>query len=405
MAQQHNIMIGRTSTATAQDILGAFNPAHGDGLTVSNIGNVFQSYFGKVGHESIFELFVTGKQPHHPIEQNLKEEQRAQIQKQLEGSHVTIVHALSGQNTDGRAMSLLDSIFYMKEDLGVNSISLIAPHMSFMRNDRHFRRMLDGQVIDQRNAISSKYFARMLAFAGVDEVISFEAHSQDGINHFQKEFKHGSVNFHPMDEFAAKAFLKHHGPITMNGDWTLAVGAPDGLNKHNDLGIARAKNVGLSLYANSNFGGYTPAHKVADIPWMFGIHKDRINDTETKILNFEGNVQGREVFLIDDIIASGGTTINAADLVKKKGAKSCIAFATHGVLDGDAITKLAKAESVDKVILSDSTPGVVERLQAAGELGESSKFRVASLGQMIVEDIKEVHNHRKLRWAQPITAI
>ncbi|HPF78181.1 MAG TPA: hypothetical protein PLF01_02715 [Alphaproteobacteria bacterium] len=391
MSKKHYILVGRTSEAIASGILGEFgqNP----NLTITAPTNVIQSRFGTFGDgESIFELFVDGKLPDHPIEQNLSEAEKKEIEKDLKGAHITIVHSISGDNTSSRATSLLDGVYDLKDAYGVGSITVIAPHLPFMRNDRRFRKVnSNGEEISQRNAISGRNYARRLKQEGADTVVGFDPHSRDGVKHYRDYFTAANSHFISIADFVAANFARDHDVVDPSGDWMVACGSPDGLNKASDFGIARAKKVGISLYKGTAFDGVTMKNAVEDIPYMFGIAKERINDKETRIIDFSGNVAGKTGLLVDDIYSSGGTTIQGAQRLREEGASACFAYATHGVLTGNAIEKLLNEPSIDSVMLTDSIPGAVEKLQRAGVMHVGSKFKVISLAEPVVAEINKDH--------------
>ena len=83
------------------------------------------------------------------------------------------------------------------------------------------------------------------------------------------------------------------------------------------------------------------------------IDKRRPEPGKSKVMNIIGNVKGKDCMIIDDIIDSGGTIINAADALIKKGARSVHVFITHAVLSGDAINKIQKSK-IKKLIITDT---------------------------------------------------
>lgn len=373
MERNHFIIVGRTSDAIAEGILAEFGPAQG--LVITEPGNVIQSRFGTFGGgESIFELFVNGKLPDHPIEQTLSETQRATVERNLRGAHVTIVHSTSGENTSSRANSLLDGIYDLKSNYHVGSITLVSPHIPFLRNDRRFRKInADGTIEHQRNAVSGRNYARRLRGEGLDRVVGFEAHSRDGVKHYRDFFEHEnslfpgrtSVDFVNTAEFFAEQLSRTNNIVNANGDWQIACGSPDGLNKPKDYGIMRAKRFGIALYANTAFSGQKMGDDLKDIPWMYGIHKERIDDKTTAIMNFHGDVSGKDCIIIDDIFSSGSTTIHAAEELRKRGARSIRAVATHGVLPGDGLHRILSSEFLDEVHMTDTVTSVIDKAEQA----------------------------------------
>jgi phosphoribosylpyrophosphate synthetase len=402
MKRNHFIIVGRTSEAIAEGILRDFG--QGPGLRVDQPGNVFQSRFGTFGDgESIFELFVEGKLPDHPIAQRLSEPEKHTIAQNLQGAHVTIVHSTSGENTSSRANSLLDGIYDLKHNYRVGSITLVSPHLPFMRNDRRFRKTVhnpDGTTVEmpQRNAVGGRNYARRLRQEGLDRVVALEAHSRDGVQHYRDFFQQenavfagrSSVDFINTAEFFAENFARANNIVDANGDWQIACGSPDGLNKPRDYGIMRAKRFALNLYANTKFAGGNLQTPIQELPFMFGIHKERINEKTTEIVNFYGDVAGKDCIIIDDIYSSGGTTIEAAKALKERGAKTVRAIATHGVLVNGALKKMLESAVLDEVHVTDTVTSVNEKAVQYHLLGHPKLF-IHSVSPLINEQIERDH--------------
>jgi phosphoribosylpyrophosphate synthetase len=403
MSRKHFIMVGRTSPAIAGSIVHAFG--HGEvnehGPIITTPGNVIQSRFGTFGDgESIFELFVSGKLTDHPIEQNLSLEEKKKIVRGLEDAHVTIIHSISGENTSSRAMSLLDGISDLKTQYGVKKVRLIAPHLPYMRNDRRFRKITpDGGEERQYNAVSAQKYAQRLKNEDLNDVIGFEPHSRDGVEHYMKIFNKAARFLNTGDFFAND--LAQNFPVTLHSDWNIAVGSPDGLNKPNDYGIARARNFGSALYKGTDFEGFEDESDLRDVPYMFGIHKERIDDKRTEIVEFHGNVEGKIAVIVDDIFSSGGTTLQAAEALKKRGAQQVIAVATHGVLINGALERMIKSDFLDGIYVTDTIPGSVEKAIAAG-LNGHSKLHIKTIAPMILDEIQKIIDDHDLKWTYPV---
>lgn len=403
MSRKHFILVGRTSLAIAGSIVHAFgNGEAGElGPRISKLGNVVQGRFGTYGDgESNAEVFVDGKYTDHPIEQILSNEQKQEFVANLRGAHVTIVHSISGENTSSRAMSLLHMIAHLKQKYHVATISLIAPQLPFMRNDREFRKtQSDGITTPQYNAVSCELYAQLLKNVGLDEVIGFEPHSRDGVGHYKKVFNE-AARFLNTGNFFANDLAQNY-PVTLSNDWNIAVGSPDGLNKPEDYGIARARNFGAALYQGTSFGSYNNIKDLRQVPYMFGIHKERIDDKNTEIVAFHGDVQGKIAVIVDDIFSSGGTTLQAAQSLKDRGAKQIIAIATHGVLINGALERMIRSDLLDGIYITDTIPGAVEKANAAG-LADHPKLQIKTVAPMIVDEICRIIQTHKLAWAYPV---
>ncbi len=97
-----------------------------------------------------------------------------------------------------------------------------------------------------------------------------------------------------------------------------------------------------------------------------------------------GEVEGRNVFIVDDIIDTAGTLIHSAEALAKEGAKSIQASCTHAVLSGPAIQRINES-TLDYVIATNSMPTADKEL-------ECSKLKTLSIAELLAEAIKRIHN-------------
>jgi ribose-phosphate pyrophosphokinase len=101
-------------------------------------------------------------------------------------------------------------------------------------------------------------------------------------------------------------------------------------------------------------------------------------------MNIIGDVEDRNVFVVDDIIDTGGTLIHSADALMKKGARSISASCTHAVLSGKAIERINNSELMH-VIATNS-------MQMADKQAECAKLTVLSIGDLLAQAIKRIHD-------------
>lgn len=400
MAKKHFIIVGRTSSAIAQSItreFGCFDDS-ADGLLIDRPCNVFQSRFGTFGDgESIFELFVDGKLPDHPITQNLTESQKQEIEQNLRGSHVTIVHSISGDNTSSRANSVAHGIADLKEEYGVATVSLIAPQLPYMRNDREFSKTnQQGEEIKQRNAVACKRYAQYLKFVGTDHVVNFEPHSRDGVKIYKGIFGDDAV-FINTGTFFAEDFRNSHDLYTPDGRLAVSVGAPDGLNKPDDFGIHRAKSFTQALFEGTAFGAFNSNTPVEQIPCMFGILKQRLNERETIVKRIVGDIRGKNCVIVDDILSGGGTILEGGKGLKNSGANKTTAIITHATLVNGALSRVLESDYIDELWMTDTIPSAVEK---AEEFANNPKLRIKTVAPLVVTEIQKNHDARfDCRWA------
>lgn len=392
---RHFIMVGRTSKAIAQGIVNEFG--HGgrtdDGPLIDRPGPVIQGRFSTFDDgESSAELFVDDTVLDHPIHQTLSPEEKELIVSQMRGADMTIVHSISGKNTSSRAMSLLHMATHLKEEIGVANIHYIAPHLPYMRNDRQFTQLWDriGKIVTlkQYNAVSSGIYAKQLKDAYIKDVTGFEAHSRDGVENYRRRFGKNHANFINMGNFFARALAREFDLVS-NGECQVIVLSPDGMDKPNDYGIARAQNLADTLYANTEFASYANAPHFLDKPYMAGIAKKRFGPRETRITDFKGNVYGKICIVVDDIINTGGTTIQAAEKLKEQGAYMVIAVATHAVLPDGALAKLLNSRAIDRIMLTDTIPRVIDKM---------NEFTAEDESKLVIETISPLVNDEIARY-------
>ncbi len=387
------IFVGRTSPEIAAGIIDRFG--HGERTAdgrpaITRPGPVIQ--FGINAFEDgevNTTLFANGDLPNHPIVQNFTEPQKNEIAQSLKNARVTIVHSASGQNTSMRGMGLLFLVRSLKSEYGVDSVRLIAPALPFMRSDRNFSKLDDqtGLMRYEFNAIGALHFAELLKTAGVDEVVGFEPHSRDGVEHYRKVFGKKKARFINMGDFFAQSIRDEYKIIDAQDQPLVRNGSPDGMNKPGDYGMARARSLGEAIFKGTALESFASEKDFRNQPYMFGIHKERINSKETRIVDFHGDVDGMICFIIDDIISGGSTTLHAAEELKKRGAAMVVAIATHGVLVNGAAQRLATSPFIDRIMLTDTIPGVLDKLEQNG-LGDHNGMVIRSIAPLIIEEIE-----------------
>ena len=105
----------------------------------------------------------------------------------------------------------------------------------------------------------------------------------------------------------------------------------------------------------------------------------------TKVI---GEVQGRNVILIDDMIDTGGTAVKSAEAIIKSGAKSVSMFCTHGVLSGDAVKNIENSH-IDELIITDT-------INNQEKLKGSKKIKVLTVSDLIAEAIKRIVSNKSI---------
>ena len=114
------------------------------------------------------------------------------------------------------------------------------------------------------------------------------------------------------------------------------------------------------------------------------IDKRRPKPGKSKVMNIIGDVKGKTCIIVDDIIDSGGTIINAVDALKKNGATEVYVFITHAVLSGDASNKIKKSK-IKKLVITDT-------IDNSQKIKNNNKIEVLSISSLMAEAIKRISN-------------
>lgn len=257
------------------------------------------------------------------------------------------------QSTNSPAENILELMLILDAAKRASAKSVIAviPYFGYGRQDRKDR---------PRVPISSRVILDMTVGLGVDRIVSMDLHSSQ---------IQGFVNV-PFDHlYSRMALFKELKKLNLNEE-TGVVLAPDvGSAK---MSQAYAKSLGISFAL---------------------IDKRRPKPNETEIANLVGDLNNKEVLIIDDMIDTAGTICNAADAAMENGAISVTAIATHPVLSGPAIDRLTNSK-ITKVIVCDtievSKDKIFDKLEimsVANVFGEAMKRIIdgTSLSSMFQE--------------------
>ncbi|MDP6928449.1 MAG: ribose-phosphate pyrophosphokinase [Planctomycetota bacterium] len=216
-------------------------------------------------------------------------------------------------------------------------ITAVIPYFGYARKDRKD---------EGRTPITAKLVANLIAKAGADRVLAIDLHAAQIQGFFDI----------PMDHLYAR-------PVMMETISGLGVENPMVVSP--DVGGVRlARAYAKELHTDIAI-----------------IDKRRVSGDETVIEHVVGDVGGRDVILLDDMVATGGSIVSAARIVLEKGARKVFIAATHGVLAGSAVEKLNQAP-VERIILSDTIPVEDRGIE---------KLAVASVAPLIARAIDRIH--------------
>ncbi|AUS95022.1 ribose-phosphate pyrophosphokinase [Clostridium thermosuccinogenes] len=251
----------------------------------------------------------------------------------VRGSDVFIIQSTCDPVNDN-LVELLIMIDAMKR-ASAGRITAVIPYYGYARQDRKAR---------ARDPISAKLVANLITVAGADRILTMDLHAPQLQGFFDI----------PVDHLHGGPILAEHFKAKFQSLDDVVVVAPD-------------------------VGGVTRARKFAEVlevPLAI-IDKRRPKANVSEIMNIIGDVENKRVILIDDIIDTGGTIVNAANALREIGAKEVYACCTHGVLSGPAIERI-QASQLEKLVMLNTIPLPEEKridkivqLSVAGILAEA----------------------------------
>jgi ribose-phosphate pyrophosphokinase len=240
-----------------------------------------------------------------------------EIEENVRGRDVFVVQSTSFPATD-HLMELLIIIDALKR-ASARRITATIPYFGYARQDRK---------PGPRTPISAKLVANLITHAGADRVLTLDLHAGQIQGFFDI----------PTDNLYASPVMVRD--IKERKLTNVTVVSPD------VGGVVRARGLAKRI----------------DAPLAI-VDKRRERPNESEVMNIIGEVSGQTCILIDDIIDSGGTLVNAAEALLEKGAKDVYAYITHGVLSGGAVSRITSSKMKELVITDSIQP--TEAVRAA----------------------------------------
>ena len=335
-----------------------------DALRSDNRFDVITASIGKFDSDEPFVELMRGQEP--DFEKNLAK---------LQGAKVYVVQSTGGPVSDN-AQHLMLMANTLKE-YGAAEVTAIVPFAAFMRQDRKFK--------NRFTSLAAGLFAKQLKASGIDKIITLTPHSKAAMQLYTNVF---GENFQAVPTTAMIA-ADIKGRFDVAPD-ELAIGAPDGADKPGDEGQLRARELVKEVFG----------HVSDDL--MFRASKIHTGVSDTKITSFDGDVAGKDVVIVDDMIDGGSTMVNAAALLKAHGAKAVTAYATHAILSGNALERLLMSKpdgmtcAIDKLVITDTIPGVREKLDVlfAKQPNLAGRVEILSVAPLILEKVAELEAQR-----------
>jgi ribose-phosphate pyrophosphokinase len=260
------------------------------------------------------------------------------------GENVRGVDAYVIQPTSSPTNDTVMELLIMADALrraSAGSITAVIPYYGYARQDRK---------VAPRTPITSKLVADLIQASGVNRVVSVDLHAGQIQGFFNIPFDH---------LYALPVFLEDY--LKKNFDSSAVFVSPDAGGVERTRAYSKRLNAGLAI-----------------------IDKRRERANESEVMNLIGEVRGKDCIIIDDMIDTAGTLCGAARALADEGARKVVACATHGVLSGPAVKRIAESPLAE-VVVSDSI-ALSEAAQAC------PKIRQLSLARLLGEAIKRIHS-------------
>jgi len=262
-----------------------------------------------------------------------------EINENIRGNSIFIIQSISSPANDN-LMELLLCIDALKRSSAKN-ITAVIPYFGYARQDRK---------VVPRTSISAKLVSNLITKAGADRIVTVDLHAGQIQGFFDI----------PVDNLFATPIFARHVRKKIKSKKIICV-APD------VGGTERARALGKLLNAE-----------------LAIVDKRRPKPGQSQVMNVIGNVKDKTCIIVDDIIDSGGTIINAAAALKKRGAKEVFVYITHGVLSGDAVKKIQKSV-IKNLVITDT-------IDNGAKTKNIKNIEVLPISTLMGEAIKRISN-------------
>ena len=222
-------------------------------------------------------------------------------------------------------------------------ITAVIPYYGYARQDKKD---------EPRVSIAAKLVANLITVAGADRVLTMDLHSPQIQGFFDIKVDH---------LFAAPVIIEYFKKKNLKD---LVVLSPD------VGGMIRARAYAKRLKAP-----------------LAVIDKRRPMANKAEVMHVVGEVKGKDVLIVDDMVDTGGTLLAAANALKREGAKDIYASCTHPVLSGDAFQRIYDSP-LKEIVITDTIPLKREK--------RNSKIRVLSVSSLLGEAIKRIHENKSV---------
>ena len=220
-------------------------------------------------------------------------------------------------------------------------VTVVVPYFGYARQDRKDK---------PRVAIAAKLMANLLTAAGADRIMTCDLHADQIQGFFDI----------PLDHLDGTSIF---------------------------IPYLRSLNLDNIIFASPDVGGVKRTRAFAKFfnADMVVCDKHRKRANEVASMQLIGDVEGKDVIMVDDLIDTGGTMCKAAELLREKGANSVRAVVTHGVLSGKAYENIENSV-LEELVVTDTLP----------LKGKSSKIKVLTVADLFAKAIRKIHDHESI---------
>ena len=266
-----------------------------------------------------------------------------EMKENVRGEDVFVIQSTSYPANDN-LMELLIIIDTLRR-ASAKRITAVIPYYGYARQDRK---------PGPRTPITSKLVANMIDKAGANRVLTMDLHAGQIQGFFDI----------PTDNLFAAPVLVEDIKSKLTKDTPIIVSPDVG-------GVVRARIIAKRIGAD-----------------LAIVDKRRERAGESEVMNIIGDVEGRECFMIDDIVDSAGTLCNASDALIKQGATKVYSYVTHGVLSGKAVERVNNS-SLTKLLITDT-------IEESDAVKKSDKIDVISISPLLGEAIKRISDEKSV---------
>ena len=262
-----------------------------------------------------------------------------EINENIRGNNIFFIQSVSSPANDN-LMEMLLCIDALKRSSAKN-VTAVIPYFGYARQDRK---------VVPRTSISAKLVSNLITKAGADRVVTVDLHAGQIQGFFDI----------PVDNLFTTPLFARHIKKKIKSKNIICV-APDVGGVERSRALGRILNVGLAI-----------------------VDKRRPKPGQSQVMNVIGDVKGKTCIIVDDIIDSGGTIVNAAKALKQRGAKDVYVYISHGVLSGDAV-KSIKNSPIKKLVITDT-------INNENKVRSAKNIEILSISNLMGEAIRRISN-------------